>query len=165
MFKKTPPFLLLCLTLAWMSGCDTQSRQDDFEDQAFGEVPSGFVQIRQDAGLKCTIESEDEEDWLTSPAYETNVTITEPPCPNPVNLSGFTKITVSILGLAPGRLSVHFLGVSGRLEQLDVIDHGGDALDFFIVNAARLERPGLHRLFIMDPALTLVSYGDVMVVE
>ena len=165
MFKKIPPFFLLCLGLAWVAGCDSQSQQDDFEDQAFGEVPSGFVQTRKETGGKCTIENEDKDDWLTSPAYETNVTVIDTPCPNPVNLSGFTTILVSISGLTPGRLSVHFLGVSGRLEQLDVIDHGGNGLYAFTVNAARLGRPGLHRLFVMDPALTLVSYGDVMVVE
>ena len=165
MFKKAPLFLLLCFGVAWAAGCDTKDRQDDFEDRAFGGAPSGFVQTRQEPGTgACVIESEDEDDWVTSPAYETNVTVT-PACPNPVLLSGFARIPVSIQGLTPGRFSVQALNTAGRLEQLDIIDHGGNGFDDFRVNAAVLGRPGLHRLFILDPAFTLVSYGDVMVVE
>lgn len=165
MFEQTTsrkiPILAVCgLVFAWGAGCDTQSRQDDFEDQAFGP-PSGFVRTQNGTDIV----AEDEDDWRPAPLFETNVSIT-PAHPNPVARSGSVSIPVRIEGLSPGRLYLHARDASGRLRwgtPLGVIDHGGKGLHSFNFNAAQLAQRGLQRLFILDDASALVSYGDVMV--
>ena len=161
MFKKIQALVLLCSTLVWTSGCNSQSRQEEFEDQAFGETPSGFVRTLDGEEIL----SEDSDDWRTAPVFETDVII-RPASPNPVAVSGFVSIFVSILRLPPGRLYAYTRNASGRLERLTpggTISHSGNGFQEFRFSAGLLGERGLHRLFIFDEAGVLISYGDVMV--
>ena len=159
MFKKIQALVLLCSALVWTSGCNSQSRQEEFEDQAFGETPSGFVRMSEEGEIL----SEDSNDWRTAPIFETDVTIT-PARPNPVTASGSVTIFISISGLPPGRLYVYARDASGRLNQeLDRLSHGGSGFEQFNFRAGLIGQRGLHRLFILDEAFVLVSYGDLMI--
>ena len=161
MFKMTPALVLvlLGLALAWTSGCDSQSQQEEFEDQAFAETPAGFTQ-RQDGENPSSV---DGDDWRTAPLFENDVVLT-PAFPNPVPSSGFVNIPISFQGLAPGTMYAYARDEEGRLRQeLDRLSHSDFGIGQFDFSAGLLGGRGLHRVFILDGAGALVSYGDVMV--
>ena len=159
MFKQIQALVLFCSVLAWTSGCDSKSRQEEFEDQAFGETPSGFVRTSEGGEIL----SEDGDDWRSAPAFESDLFLT-PAYPNPAPVSELVRIPISLQGLAPGTLYVYARDASGRLSQeLDRLSHAGTGFELLNFTAGLLGEPGLHRVFILDSAGALVSYGDVMV--
>lgn len=149
---------LLSIGLA-VVGCDNQSQQDDFAEEA-SQAPSGFSET--DEGGR--VISVDENDWRTAPVYRGIVRV-EPAYPNPVS-QGFVSIpvVVSYGNSVRGGLVLRAYSSSGQLTTLAGIPEASDPGTYaFTFSPSILGRTGLVRLFIFDEGSEIVSYGDLMI--
>ncbi len=141
-------------------GCDSYRAQDDFAAEA-SRPPEGFT--RTENGID--VESDDPDDWRTAPLFAGKVRV-DPAFPNP---AGDVVVTVpfSVLDFdaVRGGLVLYVRSnVNGSLTRLDQAPEATQPGAYvFTFPAPVLGSSGLHRLYVVDGASEIVSYGDLMV--
>ena len=152
--------LLSMMTLCMMS-CDTAVEEEQaFQDAAF-RTPSGFTET-SDRG---DVLSDDPDDWRVSPAYFERLVI-DPAFPNPTSAGTSVAIPIRV------RLSDT---VQGGLE---LVSYDSNRIPRLLDRVEDARRPGAYvlrftpevlgvtglvRIYVLDNAGGLVSYGDIMI--
>lgn len=157
------PFRSILFVLLGVSvlSCDSFGEQSAFADEAH-RPPSGFTRTDQDG----SIESEDEDDWRTSPLYRGDIAF-EPAYPNPAR--GEVRVTVPFLvtgfNSIQGTLILRAYSEGDRWIQLDEIraQSGFHTFSFPVSLITSSTSPSLHRLFVLDARGEVVTYGDLKV--
>ncbi len=164
------PYLPIYLfILLFLSGCGQDDEQRKFEQQAF-QSPSGITKTEN--GVP---DSEDPDDWRTSPFFSGLIEIT-PPYPNPVLVSDQLTIEVNVSGIdAVSGLTVAVLIPDGDRSNIRVLrtvnenplPPGLTTINLNPVQFGRFNNPesarGLHRIFFYDNRENIISYGDIRV--
>jgi hypothetical protein len=151
-------FVVLLTIVLCCVGCDTAEEQRDFEEQA-RQPPDGITRTT-DQG---EIQAEDEDDWRTAPRYATTI-IVDPAFPNPTDGEVNVPLSVREFDAVAGLLEIGSFDETGRFRRLDLIeDASAPGTYVFIFNPLVLGRSGLVRVFILDAAGDIVSYGDLQI--
>ncbi|MDE2834111.1 MAG: hypothetical protein OXM02_06280 [Bacteroidota bacterium] len=153
--------LLLLVVAPQIVACDTAVEEEQaFQDAAF-LAPSGFT-ATSDRG---DVLSDDPDDWRISPAYFERLVI-DPAFPNPASAGTNVAlpIRVRISDTVQGGLELVSYD-SNRIPRLldrvaDARSPGAYVLRFM---PQVLGVTGLVRIYVLDNAGGLISYGDIMI--
>ncbi len=151
------PLLLAALCLG---ACDGVAEQEEFRNQAF-VAPSGITQTDQSG----TVLSRDEDDWRVSPIYFERVVI-DPAFPNPVPAGATVSIPIRVrlTDSVQGGLDLVSYDINRIPRLLDrVRDARNPGAYVFRFDPAVIGLTGIIRVYIIDSAGGLVSYGDLQV--
>ena len=152
--------LLACCVILSVAGCDGAELQNDFEAEAFAE-PSGITRT-DDSGK---VVASDDDDWRVSPAYQARVVI-DPAFPNPVLSGHFVSVPVRVRDFDAVQGGLELVSfddnrIARRLD--DILDARDPGAYVFRFNPGALGVVGLNRVFIIDNAGGLISYGDLLI--
>jgi len=158
--------VIVWLSLAFTSGCDTQDLQEEFI-QAASSAPSGFTHTTPEGEVL----EEDPDDWRTAPIFVGSIRF-RPAYPNPTSGEPVTlPFSVLQFNAFPGGLVLRGYDNTGRFVLLDEEPEASQPGSYaFFFTPDRLSASGdltaaqgLHRLFVFDARGELVTYGDLMV--
>ena len=158
MLKRLALFLVIG---AHLIGCDTNAEQEEaFKDAAF-RMPSGFTETTE----RGDVVSDDPDDWRVSPSYFQRLVI-DPAFPNPasVGISVAIPIRVRLSDTVQGGLDLVSYDANRIPRLLDrVEDARSPGAYVFRFMPGVLGTTGLKRVYVLDTAGGLVSYGDIMI--
>ncbi len=156
------PVLILMFNLLILSGCNQNSDQRDFEQQAFS-VPSSITETDQEGVV---IGTPDPDDWRISPFFQGDIELILSPFPNPVLSNGDLKIEVQINFLE--RISGIYIRVYrlSSFYQIDDRSQVSTGITSFIIPAniiagGNANPQGIYRIIIQDENENVITYGDV----
>lgn len=155
--------LILLLNLLILSGCNQNSDQRDFEQQAFSE-PSGITKTDQNGAV---IGNSDPDDWRIAPFFQGDIELITPPFPNPVLTNDRLTINIQVNFLE--RISGIFIHVYRppsfyRIDDRPQVSTGITTfiLDPNIIAGGNIPNPqGIYRIIILDESENVITYGDV----
>tara|TARA_R100001143_G_C3361367_1_gene137088 strand:+ start:23879 stop:24394 length:516 start_codon:yes stop_codon:yes gene_type:complete len=155
--------LILALNLLILSGCNQNSDQREFEQQAFSE-PSGITETDQQGNV---VEGNiDPDDWRIAPFFQGDIELLLPPFPNPVLSNGELKIEIQVNFLE--RISGIYIRVFrfSSFYQIDDRPQVPTGLTSFRIDAniiaGEISNPqGIYRIIIQDENENVITYGDV----
>lgn len=156
------PTLILLLILLILSGCNQNSDQREFEQQAFSE-PTGITETDENGDITG---NNDPDDWRISPFFQGDIELIFPPFPNPVQTNNRLTINIQVLFLERVReiyIRVYrppsFYQIGPREPAL----FGGNTFRLNPVEiAGRNPNPkGTYRIIIQDENQNVITYGDI----
>ena len=156
-------YVLVVLTVVHFVACDgSVEEQEDFRDQAF-RTPSGFTQTN-DRG---EVLSQDPDDWRVAPAYFERLVI-NPAFPNPVPSGVMVTIPIRLRFNDTVRGGLDLVSYDANriprsLDRLPDARNPGAYVLRFRPDALGVQ--GLLRVYILDTAGGLISYGDLKIGE
>lgn len=154
--------LFLVSNLLILSGCNQNSDQRDFEEQAFSE-PSGITETDQNGRV---IGSTDPDDWRIAPFFQGDIELIFPPSPNPVLSNDDLRIEIQVNFLE--RISGIYVRVF-RLSSFYQIDDRPQVstgitpftIPAKIIAGGNSNPQGIYRIIIQDENENVITYGDV----
>lgn len=154
-------YVLLLLVIVQLAACDNTAEEEAaFQDAAF-RMPSGFTATSEGGNVL----SDDPDDWRIAPSYFERLVI-DPAFPNPVSagMSVAVPIRVRLSDTVQGGFDLVSYD-SNRIPRLldrveDARSPGAYVLRFM---PDVLGVTGLMRVYILDTAGGLISYGDIMI--
>ena len=156
-------FILLFFVII-LSGCNQNSDQREFEQQAFSE-PSGFTETDQNGVV---IGSPDPDDWRIAPFFQGDIELISPPHPNPVLSNNDLIINIQVNFL--DRISGIFIRVyrAPRFYEIDARPQIPTGTTTFTIRADIIagdntNPQGLYRIIIQDENENVITYGDVKI--
>ena len=150
--------LLVCVLFATWAACDSLEDQAEFEAQAF-LPPSRYTQTT----ISGDVISTDSDDWRTSPTYRSRIEVM-PAFPNPPGTAPTVTVPFRVLefDIVQGSLELVMFDDQSTPRRLDGISNARSPGAYvFKVTPSLTGASGLIRVFIVDTAGTLVSYGDI----
>lgn len=160
--KYLHSLLILFLNLLFLSGCNQNSDQREFEQQAFSE-PSGITKTDQ---IGTVIGNPDPDDWRISPFFQGDVELLSPPYPNPVLSNGELRIEILVYVLhriSEINIFVYRPPLFYRVDDRPQVPTGNTAFNIpaNIIARENLSPQGYYRIIIQDENGNVITYGDV----
>ncbi len=160
--KNLYTVLILILNLLVLSGCNQNSDQRDFEQQAFS-VPSGITETDQEGVV---IGTPDPDDWRIAPFFQGDIELILSPYPNPVLSNGDLRIEIQVNFLE--RISgidirVYRLSSFYRIDDRPQVSTGITpfTIGANIIAGGNPNPQGIYRIIILDENENVITYGDV----
>lgn len=159
-FCKLLPVLTLFISIT-ISGCNQNSDQREFENDAFSEP--GGITATNDRG---DVISKDPDDWRIAPFYQGDIELITPPFPNPVQTNDRLNINIQVNFL--DRISGIYIRVY-KFRSLYLVDKHTQItpgitsiiVDPRIISDGIPNPAGLYRIIIQDETENVITYGDV----
>ncbi len=157
-------FLILLVAAFYLTACNRNDDQRDFERDAFS-LPQNITETDRNNG---EVINEDPDDWRISPFFQGLIEVTTPAFPNPALSSDNISIDLNNPGLETiTGLQVMAYYSNNSFQLLDSrpgqLPPGNISLNFQGSMVAQLsENPqGIYRVIIMDGSENVISYGDI----
>lgn len=157
-------FLILLVASLYLTACNRNDDQRDFERDAFSQ-PQNITETKRNNG---EVINEDPDDWRISPFFQGLIDVTTPAFPNPALSSDDITIDLNNYGLESiSGLQVMAYYSNNAFRLLDSrngqLPTGNISLNFQGSLVAQFsENPqGLYRVIIMDGSENVISYGDI----
>jgi len=153
--------LLVPVLSLLLIGCNQNSDQRDFEQQAFSE-PSGITETDQNGGII----NRDPDDWRIAPFFQGDIELIQLPHPNPIltNQDLIIDIQVNFLDRIGG-IYIRVFRFNG-FPVIDSREQVSTGITSFRLNpniiSGGVPNPqGLYRIIIQDDNENVITYGDI----